>query len=179
MLALIFGRAKGVWEELEQAKALGDFSVVIGVGGAAVDYPGVLHHWVSFHTDLFAHWVTKREGKGYPPAGEFWSCNYRNRPARVKTPVPVSLVDCNGGSSGFIALKVALEKLDAHRVVLAGIPMTHEGGQYDTADQWTEAHKYRREWLEHLDMIKGRVRSMSGWTQEQFGTPTREWLAEE
>jgi hypothetical protein len=177
--ALIFGRAQGTWEEFEQAKTLCDFDTIIGVGKAGCDYSGELHHWVSFHTDLMPHWIDVRERNGYPPAGQFWSCNYKGRSARYKSPVPVTLVEVGGGSSGFVAVMVALEGLSINKVVLAGIPMTNAAGHYDETGDWNEAHKYQREWKEKVKVLEGRVKSMSGWTQELLGAPTLEWLLEE
>ena len=177
--ALIFGRAIGVWDEVEQAKTLCEFDTVIGVGQAGCDYPYKLDHWVSFHTDLMPHWIDKRQRNGHPPAGQFWSCDYKNRPSRYKPPVPVKLVKVSGGSSGFVAIHVALGNspgLGANKVVLAGIPMTAEAGHYDEVGDWTEAKKYKREWTEQKAFLMGRVKSMSGWTQEMLGAPTPEWL---
>ncbi len=179
---LIFGRAIGVWGEVDVAKSMGKFDAVIGVGQAGCDYPHKLDHWVSFHTDLMPHWIDKRERKGYPPAGQMWSCDYRGRSPRYKPPVPVTLVKVAGGSSGFVAIHVALGNspgLGAEKVVLAGIPMTAEAGHYDEVGDWTEARKYKREWTEQKDFLMGRVKSMSGWTKEMLGAPTPEWLAEE
>ena len=177
--ALVFGRAQGTWEEVAQAKELCNFDIVIGVGKAGCDYPHPLDHWVSFHTDLMPHWIETRERNGYPPAGQFWSCNYKGRSARYKSPVPVSLVEVNGGSSGFVAAIVSLEALNVDKTILAGIPMTNKAGHYDEQGDWNEAHKYQREWKEKKDLLIGRVKSMSGWTQELLGAPTLEWLNEE
>jgi hypothetical protein len=74
---------------------------------------------------------------------------------------------------------VALEGLSINKVVLAGIPMTNAAGHYDETGDWNEAHKYQREWKEKVKVLEGRVKSMSGWTQELLGAPTLEWLLEE
>ena len=182
MRVLIFGRAQGVWEEVEAAqKNFGPFDTIIGVGKAGIDWPHPLEHWVSFHTDLFPHWIDLRERNGYPEAGKFWSCDYRGRSPRYKPPVPLTLVKVSGGSSGFVAIYVALQGFDlpADKVVLAGIPMTNMAGHYDEDGDWAEAHKYQREWKEQFKFLEGRVKSMSGWTQELLGAPTHEWLQEE
>jgi hypothetical protein len=60
--------------------------------------------------------------------------------------------------------------------MLAGIPMTSEGGRYDDKKQWPEAIVQRRAWEAHKPELLGRVKSFSGWTRELLGEPTAEWL---
>lgn len=178
--AVVFGRANGVWSELAEAQKLCEFDYVVGVGSAGVNYPGFMHAWVSFHDDLFPLWVEKRQEKGYPPAESYWS--YLPKPSvvvkRHKLPVPVQRIKGEGGSSGLIATLTALEGLKADLVVLAGIPMHPDHGQYDDdgAKPWREAVKHRKAWETAMPRLLGRVKSMSGWTQQVLGAPTKEWL---
>ena len=174
---LIFGRSLSVWEEVDEALSLGAYNAVIAVGRAGRDFNGDIDHWVSFHPSEMAMWRREREAAGKSPAGQFWTANFRGKLlGRNSGLSPLSRVNCNGGSSGMIALTVAFEALRADKIVLAGIPMTATGGQYDTRGQWAEANKYREPWEKLSEDQKERVRSMSGWTQEQFGSPTKEWL---
>jgi hypothetical protein len=80
------------------------------------------------------------------------------------------------GSSGLFAVKVAIEE-GFERIVLAGVPMTAEGAHYYDAKVWTAAHVFHSGWNHRLPQIKDIVRSMSGWTRELLGEPTRDWLA--
>ena len=178
MKALVFGRGRGVWDEMAAAQKLAAFDCIIGVGSAAVDYSGPLDHWVSFHHSVFPEWAAARSRKGLPPARVYWSSVYRgSQSVRLGAAYPVRFVRQEGGSSGLIAVMVAFE-LGAHRVVLAGVPMDGDYGQYDTKLPWKEALIHREIWRRDLHKLLGRVRSMSGWTQEQLGTPTTEWLLE-
>lgn len=174
--ALIFGRAKTVWEEIAAAKELSHFDYVLAVGPVAIDYPGEIDAWVWFHTELFEDCALRRAHKGHPPARSYWA-NLRRGILQPKREVPhVNRIDCDGGASGLIATYVALDYFKATHVVLAGCPMTAEGGQYDTPKPWREAVKHRQAWLDNQAKLKERVRSMSGWTAELLGSPTVDWL---
>lgn len=181
--ALIFGRSRGVWEDMARAQALGDYDLIIGVGSTGVDYPGKMDVWISFHAVFFDHWSQKRAAKGYPPCQEYWSSTHRGRPVPSRMPAPDSKIEVRyyyfqGGSSGLVATAIALDPLGCDRVVLAGIPMDPEAGQYDTDQPWTEALKHRQFWERDKDKLLGKVKSMSGWTREFLGEPTREWLSD-
>lgn len=184
--ALIFGRAVGVWDEIDAALRLGSYDHVIGIGSAAVDYPGEFDCWVSFHANMFSHWIEKRGRRGFPAAKRFFSNTHKGMPvpARLARPefypgLAVEYVFCEGGSSGLIAVMAALKKLKAERVVLAGVPMDIERAGYDRVDTpWAEAIMHRQGWTMVEAELQGSVRSMSGWTQKFLGglPPTKEWL---
>lgn len=179
--ALVVGRANGVWDEIAAAKALvpgGKFDITLVTGPVVVDYPDEVDCWVWFHTELFEHYAKKRAEKGYSPIRTFWAPNYRGRPRGNPSCFDVRLINVEGGSSGYTAVRVALDKLHASHVVLAGCPMTSEGGKYDKdkSEKWEEAVAQRYAWERDKALIIGRVKSMSGWTQEFLGAPTREWF---
>lgn len=174
MRAIVFGRAAGVWDEMVQARKLCNFDVVIGTGHAVCDYPGEVHHWVSFHTELLrSFWVKTRRARGYSEVSNFWTALHSGR-AR-STLDGIQTIDVNGGSSGLIATMVALGPVNADKVVLCGIPM-QVSPQYDNIVPWREAVNHQAAWKAYLPQLAGRVKSMSGWTRELLGTPTKEWL---
>lgn len=177
------GRATTVWDEIAAAKALGPIDTVLVTGPIAVDYPDDIDCWVWFHTDLFAHFAQKRAAKGYSPAKSYWGIRYNGgrSKARVGTGANVQFIDWNeGGSSGLAAIIIAMRKYGAERVMLAGVPMTIDGGQYDTSKPWGEAEKHRHAWTKNISLLQGRVRSFSGWTLQLLDgvAPTAEWLQE-
>ena len=178
MKALIIGRARGVWEEVAAAQAMTTFDATIVVGKAAIDYPGRIDHWVTFHTELFDVWEKVRRGRGFPDPTTYWSAIYKGRPRNGPDRPGLRLVRCNGGASGMIGVVVALDELCVQRAVLAGIPMQDDRGHYDETKDWNEAAPYRTAWVEEANRMIGRVRSMSGWTMNLLGgePPTREWL---
>ncbi len=179
--ALIFGRAKGVWDEIDQARMLGAYDFIVGVGSAVLDYPHEVDDWVSFHATLFPHWLELRVKRGHPRPKRLWSSlHHRQSPVKERLPSGdiVRHIRCAGGSSGYTAVEVARTQLYCERIVLCGIPMDSERGQYDSVSPWQEAVKHRKVWEENAGKLMGSVRSMSGWTQQLLGgeAPTRDWL---
>src|SRR3990167_2106243 len=171
MIAAVLGGALGVWDEYEALMAMAPVDVVIATNSAGRDFPGEFDHWVSFHAELFPHWLERRRRDGQPDPGRFWTINAK-RPAND---VPVTRVPNWGGSTGLVAVTVALQ-LGIERVVLCGVPLTREGEHYDKPGSWRDAPNYRKGFLSHMPEMGGKVRSFSGYTAEILGKPTREWI---
>lgn len=184
--AIVVGRAQGALDEYDEVCAMLaplEFDDVLVVGRTAVSFPHRVDHLVTFHTMLVDRWCQERASNGYPPPREFWSSYHKGKPLR-QTALSARAdkfryVSAEGGSSGRIALHVALEGLQADRVVLVGIPMTQEAGHFDQPGDWKEADLYWDAWAEDTIVYADRVRSASGRTRGAFGAPTREWLAGE
>jgi hypothetical protein len=171
LTALCLGGAAGVWAEAADAKRLFTPDVIIASNHAGRDLEGPLDHWCSFHVELMPAWIAAREAAGRPPAGRLWSVERR---FLASTTLDVHRVKNWGGSSGLLAVTVALE-LGCTHVVLAGTPLDIAAAHYDDPKPWRDAGQYRRAWLAHRTLMTG-VRSMSGWTREILGAPDREWL---
>lgn len=175
--AFIVGRAKNVWNEVSKAREeFGPFDHVVVIGSTGVDFTGDFDHWVSFHVDLFPSWKISRARRGFKTDQTLWTCRQQGRRNSPKY-ADVKIVDCEGGSSGLIAVMVALIELKCDKVILAGIPMDAKAGQYDTNAVWREAIKHRTAWEQNVGRLAGAVKSMSGWTQELLGAPTKEWFS--
>lgn len=174
-----------MWEDYTAARELCTYDDVLIVGKVGEDFPDPVDHWVSFHCNLFDKWARTRATRGYPAAANYWGAIYRGRPPKRLPerigPNQVQLVECNGGSSGLVAVMVAIKKLEADCTVLAGVPMVSSFGHYDEpqAKSWREADNYWGTWMENMELLRDRVRSMSGRTREVLGEPTKEWLGVE
>lgn len=73
------------------------------------------------------------------------------------------------GSSAMTGTLAAL-RMGYDRIVLCGCPLTGnapEGNPYEA---------FRLGWEDRKDELIGRVKSMSGWTRELLGAPTKEWI---
>ena len=176
--ALILGRAKGLFEEIAAAQAMVKFDYVLATGPMVVDYPGEVDCWVWFHTELFKDIAERRARNGHPPVKSYWSVKYKGH-VRGGHALHVNYLDWNGGgASGLVATLIALRELKVDRVALAGIPMTPEGGQYDSNKIWKEAKVHRQAWINILPELIGKVRSFSGWTLDllEDKPPTAAWL---
>jgi hypothetical protein len=184
-VSLVIGGSKGTWEEVAEASRIvgscyGPFDEVVAVNDAGHDYPRV-DHWVSFHGDKFERWKFKREEKGYPPVKNFWTSTYgRLESAYEKQLAQLGVKKvkyAGGGSSGLVAVIVALEYLRSSHVIVAGMPMDPQEGHYHSHGPWKEALRHRVAWEAMSSSLVPRVTSMSGWTQSVLGKPTASWLA--
>lgn len=167
--ALVLGSGNCLASDVQEAASLFTADVVIAVNHAARDHPGRVDHWATMHPDLYPLWIEARRKAGHPPAGQYW------HPLHRRSPIDSKPIASPGGSSGLLAVEVALE-LGCDRIVLAGIPMHQNARHYDDERKWTEARQYWPAWEKRADMLRDRVRSFSGWTLHLLGAPTKEWL---
>jgi hypothetical protein len=177
--ALILGRAATVWNEIEAARKLAVFDVIIAINRMGRDFKEPFQHWVSYHPDFFPQWTRERK-EPLPDGLMYWSGIYKNNrmgdSKRIK--LPIQYCRFSGGSSGMLAIKVAIDGLGLERIVLAGIPMDNTP-RYDDKVAWREADAYWIAWINEKPWMAGRVRSMSGRTSKLLGTPDAAWLGEE
>ena len=181
--AVVVGRARGALEEYAAAKEMIAplvFDDVIVIGRAVVQFPDPVGHLVTFHTALVDKWCAERTTAGLPPPANFWTSYHKGKPLR-QTKLSTHAdkfqhITAEGGSSGRVAVHVAVNALGADRVVLAGVPMEAEAGHFDQDGPWKEADVYWDAWLPDVEEFAGVVKSMSGRTRRAFGAPTREWL---
>lgn len=169
--ALILGSANTLAADKAAALELFDPHLIIACNHAARDEPGRVDHWVTMHPDLLAHWLEQRRAAGRPEPGQLWAARHRAH----KCQLDVTRVENWGGSSGLLCVAVAFE-LGVQRIVLAGVPMRKTFCHFDAKEPWTEAREYWPAWERHRPRMEGRVRSLSGWTQELLGSPDRGWL---
>jgi hypothetical protein len=157
-----YGRA------VDMAREAKRHAVVIAGNDMIGTFPGYIDHAVSLHPDKFKLWLEERMTAGFEPARRIWS----HRPF-------AGITDWTRdwqGSTGLICIKIARELGYTH-VVLCGVHMTVEGNHFIRQKPWIAAHGFRRGWTGRIRELKPYVRSFGGWTREQFGEPTVEWLS--
>ena len=76
------------------------------------------------------------------------------------------------GSSSHLGALAAI-RIGYKKIILCGCPL--EGNTSNGND----AKIFREGWTAKIDIVKDKVRSMSGWTKELLGYPVREWLERE
>lgn len=169
--ALILGGASTLPADRARALELleGIEYSLIACNHAARDEPGRVDHWVTMHAELLPMWMKERAKHRRPPAGQLWTA--RHRPSKVQS----TPIESWGGSSGLLCVAVAFQ-LGFEKIILAGIPMQKLLRHYDDSRPWMEARQYWPAWERRMAQMRGRVKSLSGWTLEQLGEPTREWL---
>lgn len=169
MKALVLGGAETLPRDRIDALALFAPDLIIASNHAGRDEHGRVDHWATMHPELFPMWMRARALAGLPPAGQLWHARHR------QTDLPSKPIESWGGSSGLLCVAVAFE-LGCSHIVLAGVPMQKMSRHYDDPRPWNEARQYWPAWERKLPQLQGRVKSLSGWTQELLGRPTGEWL---
>lgn len=172
--AIVLGTAASVFDDLNAALALFTPDIVIAVNDVGVDYEGHIDHWASCHIDLFPWWIQEREAKGYEPVDQLWTNESKIRHLSAAQRAMNFLgAPYSETSSGGLGLSVAQVQQCSH-IVLCGLPLEN-GPHYKGEHDFTFEGHYQARWLAVKDSMAN-VRSMSGWTREQLGAPTKSWL---
>lgn len=182
MIALVLGGANTVWEDAAAALDLFRPEIVVAVNEISARWAGPVDYQVSLHPEHLLKWQDERRERGYSEPAfvvstekpEFYEAGTRYPRIDFAMDYRWPGMDASG-SSGLFAAKVALTAAD--RAVLAGIPMTPEGAHFFHPARWNEHACFIDAWHRAMPFIKDRVRSMSGWTAELLGRPSKEWLA--
>lgn len=172
------GGAQCVWGDLKALEAMigrawpGWIVAANDVGS----HLSVLHHWVTLHPEKMRKWEKDRRDNGHPTEYIRWG-------RRIHPDLDLQAKSWGGGSSGLLAVAVAVDKLGAERVVLCGTPLNRtphfdESTVHPTGKTWSSANSHWRVWTKDTvkARLKDRVRSMSGRTRDLLGEPTAEWL---
>lgn len=170
MNLIALGGAEGVWDELEQARALCPDADIGAVNEAGRDYLGHLKLWASLHPEKLGRW--QRERKGNP---DYIACAHKGH---FDARIDLIANEIWYGTSGLFLIQVAAIMFGYTRIIACGMPIADKPHYFDQA-QWDGVSRYRRGWTEAVQQpeLKDRVRSMSGWTRELVGEPTQSWLA--
>lgn len=174
MLIFVLGGANCQEADVAAARELGEPDLVVACNHAGRDTPRV-DHWGSLHPALFPMWIEARAQKGLPPITSFWTTKSKEQVEGIK----LQRLQGWGGSSGLFVTEVALKVGGPDpRVILCGIPLLPQYAHYDDPKQkrWNEASLYRPVWTRHRKELLPFVRSMTGWTKELLGAPTKEWI---
>ena len=182
-IAAIIGCAS-CWEnDLNQFKSIcNDFDVF--AIGLDCPYKGEIKYFVTYHVEDIEPYRRKRiDGnlscnyKVIAHTNDFIKyCKERNKKQKwVNTNVDVVYPhERPSGSSSLLGTKAALFKLGYDKVVLIGCPM--DMGNILNKNQSYSI--FRKGWLHFKSDLVGKVKSMSGWTRELLGEPTKGWLEE-
>lgn len=173
-VALVLGGANTLHTDFEHALLIhpGPYTI-IATNNAGRDYHGILHNWVTLHTEKMPKWVKERREHGLPDAEQFWTSNTKTIPKEHEE--LYNHVPTWDGSSGLLAVSVALW-LEYDKVILCGVPLDKQAAHYDDDAPWMDAPRYRAAWTKRLKILKGKVKSFNGWTSLILGEPTRAWI---
>jgi hypothetical protein len=182
--ALVLGGGSSVWADADAAMDLCEFDGVLACNDASAAWPGKLDAAVSLHPEKFGLWMERRSRSGFPAPDRIIG-HTEAKTSTVRMPaIAMEFADwrfpsqTDSGSSGLFVLKVALVDLGFDRAILCGIPMDRRFAHFFDASPWRADTSHRRGWTQAMHHIRGRARSMSGWTADQLGRPDQDWLAQ-
>lgn len=169
-IAVIVGGADNVHEEVARARemcaAVGVEPIFVVVNDMIAEFPGACAA-ATLHTSKLPAWLDQRKERRFPAPLQIWT----HVPHTLSTGIALDA----GGSGGLFAAEVAMHKLKL-KVLLCGVPMTHEGGHFVRKRRWAACHAFRDKWKPKIVELAPHVRSFSGWTMEKLGAPTTEFI---
>jgi hypothetical protein len=178
--ALVVGCSANVWQEVEQAQDLCLFDAVYCVKLAGVHWLGPRFVWATLHPEFMDDYEAQRKALGHhmdyeivaPLPGEV---GMHGKKGNIARRVSYRYPGMNASaSSGGYAAKIALED-GFDRVVLAGVPMSNDN-HFSRGKPWTQRDSFTIGFKQSVKHFAGKVRSMSGWSQELLDAPSAEWL---
>jgi len=175
-VALIVGCAPCWEDDLNRFKTICSEFDVFAIG-LDCPYKEEIKYFVTYHIEDIEAYKRKRTGdyKIISHTNDFikYSRERRKKPEWANTNVDIVYPhQAPSGSSSLLGTKAALFKLGYNKVVLIGCPM-------DTGSIENKAKSYsvfRKGWLYFKSDLVGKVKSMSGWTKELLGEPTKGWV---
>ena len=157
------------WEIAKELCARAERTVTIFAGNDMIEkLPDDIAHAITLHPDKLQLWLPRRRAAGFNQPEKVWA--HRNYEGAV-----THWTRDWSGSTGLFCVKVARENGFVH-VVLCGVPMTVEGKHFVRDQPWNAALGFQRGWNARLHELRPYVRSYGGWTQNQLGAPTEDWL---
>jgi len=179
--ALVVGCSAAVWEEVAVAQAMAVFDAVYCVKLAGVHWPGKFQTWVGLHPEWQADYGKQRRDAGRPNGYETVAPPDSELGQQAKVKVIDRRVSYRwpgmnaSASSGIYGAKVAIED-GFDRIVLAGIPLSKDQ-HFSRGKPWLQVDSFTEGFRLATPHLMGKVKSMSGLTQQVLGAPTPEWLA--
>jgi len=175
-VALIVGCAPCWEDDLNRFKTICSEFDVFAIG-LDCPYKEEIKYFVTYHIEDIEAYKRKKTGdyKIISHTNDFikYSRERRKKPEWANTNVDIVYPhQAPSGSSSLLGTKAALFKLGYNKVVLIGCPM-------DTGSIENKAKSYsvfRKGWLYFKSDLVGKVKSMSGWTKELLGEPTKGWV---
>lgn len=135
--------------------------------GVSCPYEGYVKYFATYHIKDIPEYKIKRTRLGF-------NIDYKIISHRNELKYPVDFVFEYKPPSGSSALlgAIAAMSFGYKKIVLCGCPL--EG----VNPKQSSYAMFRKGWTVHKNEVIGKVKSMSGWTKELLGEPTREWLKE-
>ena len=126
-----------------------------------------IRHAASYHSNEFEQFRLRRSRIG---GNLDYITHSHEAPCDQKWPLVAP--SPHSGSSAFLGAQAGVG-MGYKKIILCGCPMTGANNDPNKKERYDT---FQKGWIKFVDMLQGRVRSMSGWTKEFLGAPTEEWL---
>ena len=147
-------------------------TVTIFAGNDMIEkFPEDITHAITLHPDKLSLWLPRRRAAGLNQPEKVWA--HRNYEGAV-----TDWTRDWSGSTGLFCIKIARELGFVH-IIGCGVHMTVEGAHFIRGEPWKASDGFRKGWDAHIQDLKPYVRTYGGWTLEQLGEPTEDWLRSE
>jgi hypothetical protein len=157
------------WELAKELCARAGKNVSIFAGNDMIEhFPENIDHAITLHPDKLKLWLPRRKANGFNDPPKVWA--HRNYEGAV-----THWTRDWSGSTGLFCIKIARENGYVH-IITCGVHMNVDSNHFVRNQPWNAAHGFRRGWVGRVPELRPYLRSMGGWTQEEFGAPTEEWL---
>lgn len=183
MKTLIVGGAACVWDDVAQAREFGPYDQIIVLNHMIRYWVGRIDIFATLHPELLWVWSAERNARGMEKP-KLVAAHTNNASVGRPNAYPVDIYTdyrwsgmSGSGTSSLFGVKVAIERWPESRIVLCGCPMDAQAGSFTGAGRWSDPASYREAWKIALPRIEGQVRSVSGWTADLLGKPTKEWVS--
>lgn len=173
---LIVGAGRCVWEDLKTYWRINVHSDVMLINDAIIHYPMKKGYYPTHAAcyDVGRVNIYRELRKAKLNHRDFVTHSVGD-PADVTWKIRSVASSLSGNFGAVIGIAMGYT-----HITLAGCPEDSEGHYWDSLETHPR-HDFgvkciHFHWTDHMDLFKGKVRSLSGWTAETFGRPTIEWL---
>jgi hypothetical protein len=159
---IVTGSAPRVHDDIASARLLAPDATYMAVGLDAVDlYIWRLEYVATYHPqEVAAIWARRSRAGGNT---DYVVISHKTADG-VDIVIPFT---GPSGSSALLACQAAIRVLKYAKIILCGCPLDDK--KYQVFRLGWEHHNNRRE-------VMGRVKSMSGWTRDHLGAPSKDWI---
>ena len=182
--AVVMGSGRCIWDDINKIGSRIEKMGVICINDMILHWRKRVHHGVSLHPEEPPLWRSLRKTNRCD-ANHVTTHSHRIPKGPDHLPISNHGLDCvwdiersGAGSSGLLACMIGLA-LGYERIILAGVPLDDSGHFFDIPDVRTSfnALNIQLEWKDaDQKYLKGRVKSLSGYSAKWLGEVPQEWL---
>lgn len=183
-IIFILGDGWSAKADLEAMKNLSDDFEYASLG-RSINLLETCSHWFNVDSECAIHWAETlpkiSPGDGLPIRHTLGECRNFDADWDIED-IPWELDEVMWHGSTALFAVMACDKLGFDKIVLGGCPLDSKGHWYwtdiDVPGPIWNAETYQA-WFEFMKTPGSKkVRSLSGYTEQMLGSPTKEWLLE-